>query len=183
MSEEIRELCRRAKISEYLQARGHQLIRLSRGWKGCCPLHQERTPSFHVREMPDGREAFNCFGCDEWGDIVDLIEKLEGKRKGEVIGGLAKQFGVTLGKFNPAVDRGKPDNSEIMTVLCEEEEVCSRISKYGRALIEKCKGSADIVDKVSMAYQRADELVELGDRKGLESVFRNLKLLMKEYEE
>ena len=41
----------------------------------CCPLHDERTPSFKVD--PE-RQLFYCFGCNEGGDVISLIEKLRG---------------------------------------------------------------------------------------------------------
>ena len=38
-------------------------------WWGCCPFHQEQTPSFHIREK---HEDFKCFGCGKGGDVIDL---------------------------------------------------------------------------------------------------------------
>lgn len=42
---------------------------------GCCPFHNERTPSFHV--IP-AKEMFHCFGCGAHGDVVDFIAKMRG---------------------------------------------------------------------------------------------------------
>ncbi len=42
---------------------------------GCCPFHNERTPSFHV--VP-AKEMFHCFGCGAHGDVVDFIAKMRG---------------------------------------------------------------------------------------------------------
>lgn len=44
---------------------------LVRGY-ACCPLHKEKTPSFHVRK----NNTFMCFGCQEYGDVIDLYQKL-----------------------------------------------------------------------------------------------------------
>lgn len=38
----------------------------------CCPLHHEKTPSFHIRKD----NTFMCFGCQEYGDVIDLYQKL-----------------------------------------------------------------------------------------------------------
>jgi hypothetical protein len=38
--------------------------------KGCCPLHNEKTPSFYVDTT---KHTFHCFGCGEGGDVLDLI--------------------------------------------------------------------------------------------------------------
>ena len=40
----------------------------------CCPFHNEKTPSFSIRQ--DG-QFFKCFGCGESGDVITLIMKLE----------------------------------------------------------------------------------------------------------
>lgn len=39
-----------------------------------CPLHEERTPSFQIYER-DNR--WYCFGCNEGGDVIDLVQKLQ----------------------------------------------------------------------------------------------------------
>ena len=43
---------------------------------GCCPFHNEKTPSFYVSPQT-GR--FKCFGCGEGGDAIHFIEKVENK--------------------------------------------------------------------------------------------------------
>ena len=43
-------------------------------WKGLCPFHSEKTPSFTVHEP---RQFFHCFGCDEKGDAISFLVKIE----------------------------------------------------------------------------------------------------------
>lgn len=45
--------------------------------KGVCPLHDDRGPSFGILKGSDGRERFNCFGCEKRGHIVDLHREFE----------------------------------------------------------------------------------------------------------
>lgn len=40
--------------------------------KGVCPLHEDVGPSFGVLNGRDGRERYNCFGCQSFGHVVDL---------------------------------------------------------------------------------------------------------------
>lgn len=63
----------RIPISQ-VAARYTRLSPAGREMKGCCPLHQEKTPSFFV---DDSKGVFICFGCGEGGDVLDLVQKAE----------------------------------------------------------------------------------------------------------
>jgi DNA primase len=72
----------------------HVRLRKSGGtYKGLCPFHQERTPSFTVSPA---RGTFKCFGCGEGGDAISFVEKLEGVDFVGAIEVLARRFGVEL---------------------------------------------------------------------------------------
>ncbi len=62
-------------------------------WKGLCPFHTEKTPSFHVHEQ---RQFFHCFGCGEKGDVISFLVKVEQRSFMEVIRDLAVTAGVEL---------------------------------------------------------------------------------------
>lgn len=61
--------------------------------KGLCPFHDERTPSFHVTPA---RGFFYCFGCQESGDVVTFLQKMEGLSFVETIEKLAKHYSIIL---------------------------------------------------------------------------------------
>ncbi len=69
------------------------LKRAGRSFKGLCPFHTERTPSFTV--TPDGN-FFHCFGCDASGDIYDFLMRIEGLEFPEAVEALARRTGFTL---------------------------------------------------------------------------------------
>lgn len=52
-----------------------KLQRAGNEWKGCCPFHSDRTPSFTI--FADG-ERFHCFGCGAQGDVLDYVMRLHG---------------------------------------------------------------------------------------------------------
>ena len=52
-----------------LVGRSVSLKRAGRNYKGLCPFHDEKSPSFHVRP---GR-GFHCFGCSESGDATSFV--------------------------------------------------------------------------------------------------------------
>lgn len=56
-------------ISEYVD-----LKKTGKNFKGLCPFHNEKTPSFMVSE---DKQLFHCFGCGEAGDVIKFIMKIE----------------------------------------------------------------------------------------------------------
>ncbi len=62
-------------------------------WKGLCPFHNEKTPSFHVNES---RQFFHCFGCGEKGDAISFLMKIEQRPFADVLRDLANLAGVEL---------------------------------------------------------------------------------------
>lgn len=69
------------------------LRKAGRTYKGLCPFHAEKTPSFTVD--PE-RRTFHCFGCDEKGDIFDWVMKHENVDKADALRSLAERAGVEL---------------------------------------------------------------------------------------
>jgi DNA primase len=62
-------------------------------FKGLCPFHSEKTPSFNV---DTNRNFYKCFGCGKAGDILNFVMETEGLQFTEAAEALAKRFGVTL---------------------------------------------------------------------------------------
>ncbi len=62
-------------------------------YKGLCPFHKEKTPSFVV--SPD-KQIFRCFGCNEGGDSISFVQKTEGLTFYEAIVKLADMAGVKI---------------------------------------------------------------------------------------
>lgn len=62
-------------------------------FKGLCPFHSEKTPSFHVTT---DKGFYKCFGCGKAGDILSFVMETEGLQFTEAAETLAKRFGVEL---------------------------------------------------------------------------------------
>src|SRR3954463_10324349 len=69
------------------------LKRAGRVFKGLCPFHGERTPSFQVD--PD-KPFFYCFGCHEGGDVFKFLTLHEKVSFPEAVKLLASKFGLAL---------------------------------------------------------------------------------------
>lgn len=61
--------------------------------KGLCPFHDERSPSFHVRQQV-GR--YHCFGCGEDGDVFTFLQKMDHVTFSEAVERMAARVGVEL---------------------------------------------------------------------------------------
>ena len=81
------------------------LKRAGKVYKGLCPFHSEKTPSFQVD--PE-RRNFHCFGCGEGGDIFTFVEKLDNLDPAEALKVLAERAGVELTRRAPE-DRERED--------------------------------------------------------------------------
>ena len=106
--QEIQEIRNRADI---LQIVGEKvsLKRAGRNYKGCCPFHQEKTPSFMVN--PD-KQIFHCFGCSVGGDAFAFVMKYEGLDFPQAVELLADRYGVVLtqkGQSSESVARNKSE--------------------------------------------------------------------------
>src|SRR5262245_45197603 len=69
------------------------LRKAGNSWKGLCPFHNEKTPSFNVRSEPP---VFHCFGCGEGGDLFKFVMLRERVAFPEAIEMVARRFGIPI---------------------------------------------------------------------------------------
>src|SRR5918911_3675644 len=62
-------------------------------WKGLCPFHGEKTPSFHVN---GDKGCFHCFGCGVGGDVISFVELHDKVSFPEAVRQLAARVGLHL---------------------------------------------------------------------------------------
>ncbi len=89
---ELEEIKNKVDIVEYV-GKYVQLKQSGRNFKGLCPFHSEKTPSFMV--SPE-KQIWHCFGCNEGGDVISFTEKVEGLTFPEAVKELAERSGVKL---------------------------------------------------------------------------------------
>lgn len=94
------------------------LKKAGRNYKGLCPFHQEKTPSFMAS---DEKQIFHCFGCGEGGDIFKFLMKFEGLSFAEAVRQLADRAGVMLPKDAFAKD---PDEE-----MARKKKWCLRVNQ------------------------------------------------------
>lgn len=85
-------------ISQYVT-----LKRSGRSHMGCCPFHNEKTPSFSVSQE---KQLYHCFGCGVGGNVIGFVMAIENMGFPEALEYLADRAGITLPRIeNPEKDR------------------------------------------------------------------------------
>ena len=110
--ETIEEIRTHNDIVEVITECGVPLKQAGRNYKGLCPFHQEKTPSFSVlQEM----QIFKCFGCDTGGNVIHFLQKHEGKTFVEAIEWLAERANIPL----PTKDAKVSERQKLISELSE----------------------------------------------------------------
>lgn len=106
------------------------LKKAGRHFKGLCPFHSEKSPSFIV--SPE-RQSFKCFGCQKGGDVFTFLEEYEGMSFLESLEMLAKRVGVTLESYRPtSQDEKKKRLLTAMDLISEYYHFLLREHESGR---------------------------------------------------
>ncbi len=103
-----------ALVGEYVR-----LKRSGASFKGLCPFHSEKTPSFYVHPA---RGFFHCFGCGASGDAIAFVSRLEGLSFPEAVRWLAEREGITVEEVEgraPSADRAARRRRERLLSLLE----------------------------------------------------------------
>src|SRR5262245_21648221 len=153
------------------------LKKAGRNYKGLCPFHGEKTPSFNVN--PD-RQAFYCFGCQAGGNAITFLMKIENLTFPEAARALAKERGIEI----PETGSGERGLSERLFEANEVAQAAYRAAlaapgNPALAYLEKRGIDAATVEKFGIGFapdrwdyvaQRLREKkvsAELGERAGI----------------
>src|SRR4051812_37971528 len=156
-----------------------QLKKAGSTFKGLCPFHGEKTPSFTVTPA---RDSWKCFGCGEGGDIFSFVMKRDGLGFGEALKVLAAKAGVELDERTSREDARKARLRDVTESAIAFYHAVLTGSKTGQTALDYLRGRG-FSDGTIATYQlgyapggwdtlartlaskrqvRADELVEAG---------------------
>ncbi|MFA5776652.1 MAG: DNA primase [Patescibacteria group bacterium] len=130
------------------------LKKSGKNYKGLCPFHGEKTPSFMVNQE---LQIFKCFGCNEAGDMFSFVEKMEGYDFRQALETLAERAGVKLKEFsrNENVEGNK-------SILFEINEVTKKFYHYILTKHQVGKSALDyLLDKRKLTLKTINDW-ELG---------------------
>ena len=133
------------------------LSKTGQNYKGLCPFHSEKTPSFSVSPT---RQMFHCFGCGVGGDGITFLMKREGMEFIEVVRDLAQQAGVTIPESRSgsrdgrsASDRERYEQMHALTASWFQGHLQSSVSgNTARQYIEGRGIAASTMEEFGIGY-------------------------------
>jgi len=114
---------------------GEQLAlkRVGTRYRGLCPFHQEKTPSFYVNAELG---LYKCFGCQVSGDAITFVREMEHLDFVDAVERLAAKAGITLRYDDKRAGENKSRNAKL------SEAVGAAIGEYHRLLLESPEAGA-----------------------------------------
>ncbi len=125
------ELRQRTTLSTLI-GRSVKLTKAGREFKGCCPFHNEKTPSFYVN---DDKAFYHCFGCSAHGDAIRFLTEAKGLPFMDAVKELASAAGMDV----PAPDPRAAERNEHHAGL---HEVMAAAAKWFEDQLEGVEGAA-----------------------------------------
>ena len=89
-----------------------KLARSGKQWKGCCPFHGEKTPSFYVYD-----DGYHCFGCGAHGDAITFVMQSQGLPFMDAVNQLAGEAGLEVPKATPEAAEAERRRLDTIGVL------------------------------------------------------------------
>ncbi len=135
------------------------LKRSGRGFKGLCPFHKEKTPSFSV--VPD-KQIFHCFGCGAGGDVFKFVQMRENVDFPDALSILARRAGIDIEETQ--TDRrgdAGPTKSEIeranrWAVRWFAAQYSGLVGSGARGYVDERGINADSVERFMIGYAPGD---------------------------
>jgi DNA primase len=135
------------------------LKRVGNSYKGVCPFHSEKTPSFHVYRE---RGFFHCFGCNTGGDVFKFLELHEKVGFPEAVRLVAQKFGVPVPEMNDGTR--DPAAEAEREALLKAHEVAAALyrevlagpgGRRGRQVLEERGVTKETVDRLQLGFTPA----------------------------
>jgi DNA primase len=146
------------------------LARSGSSFKGLCPFHREKTPSFFVHPS---RQAFKCFGCGEGGSVFHFLMKARNLSFAEAVEDLGERYGVPVQyEKGPPSKRPGEDLYRILRVAADSYRELLRSSPSGkpaRELLARRGVTREAEQEFFLGYGgQGKDLLSVLEREGIE---------------
>ena len=130
------------------------LVKKGQNYWGCCPFHNEKTPSFSVNE---DKGFYHCFGCGEHGDIISFVMKSENIDFKEAIKELADMAGLKIPVYQQKTQQQIESEENYVKITTESAKIYQNLlySDSGKTALEYIKKrgfSDDMIKKYCIGY-------------------------------
>ena len=129
-------------------------------WKGLCPFHGEKTPSFNVH---GDKQFFHCFGCGVSGDVIKFVQLSDTMAFPDAVRQLAARAGLTVPEPEDAKeDRESSREREALLKAHEvaagwfKEQLAGPAGAPGRRLLADRGMTAETIDLLGMGFAPAN---------------------------
>ncbi|MGB3470110.1 MAG: DNA primase [Erythrobacter sp.] len=96
-----------------------KITKAGREFKGCCPFHNENTPSFYVN---DQKQFYHCFGCGAHGDVITWMIEQRGLPFMDAIKELAEEAGMEVPAPDPKAAKRAEQRAELVDVTTAAQD-------------------------------------------------------------
>lgn len=146
------------------------LVKKGQNYWGCCPFHNEKTPSFSVNE---DKGFYHCFGCGEHGDIISFTMKSQNIDFKEAIKELADMAGIKMPEFKQKTQQqieAEENYIQITEKACQiyQDLLYQESGKHALEYIKKRGFSDEMIKKYRIGYAPKGNIIS--------SHFNNIKI-------
>ena len=113
------------------------LKKAGRSWKGLCPFHNERTPSFTVDR---DKGLYHCFGCGAGGDVIRFVREIDRLDFPEAVEALAGRFGVAIPRRERRGPREDRRDRILEAIASAQRFYAERLARPGSAAAKYLEG-------------------------------------------
>ncbi|MCG8541930.1 MAG: DNA primase [Clostridia bacterium] len=137
-------------VSQYIN-----LKKTGKNYKGLCPFHNEKTPSFVVSE---DKQLFHCFGCGEAGNVINFVMKIENLDFFDSLELLAEKSGIDLSEYrNDGSNKEKVDRKSKLYKINREAALffyqnLTKTKNVGIKYLLNRGLSVDVIKKFGLGY-------------------------------
>jgi DNA primase len=152
----IQRIRERADILEVVGAH-LTLSKAGQNFKGLCPFHSEKTPSFTVSPS---RQMFHCFGCQEGGNVFTFLMKMDGATFPEAVRTLGQRYGIEVDErtSSPAARQRSEARERLFTLNRQAAEFFQRTllsdppAQPARDYLQKRGMRPDTIERFGLGY-------------------------------
>ncbi|MCQ2562238.1 MAG: CHC2 zinc finger domain-containing protein [Alphaproteobacteria bacterium] len=137
------------------------LSKKGQNYWGCCPFHNEKTPSFSVSEE---KGYYHCFGCGAHGDIISFVMQTENMDFKSAIAKLAEMAGIKLPEIKPKTKQQQELEESYIKISDDAAKIYQDLlySPIGQTALEYIKNRGfndDMIKKYRIGYAPKSNII------------------------